>query len=108
MPSTPRAAREAGRWSAYSTGAAAPRQTEPVLAVDVSLNAGAPFARRLEVDRRTVRRYVTMLQELGILIEGTRGRYGGFRLRPGSKLPPFMLAEDEALAVTLTKRVLGC
>ena len=63
--------------------------------------SGAELADRLEVDRRTVRRYVTMLQELGIPIEGARGRYGSYRLRPGFKLPPLMLAEDEALAVTL-------
>src|SRR5919199_1710307 len=63
--------------------------------------SGAELAERLEVDRRTVRRYVTMLQELGIPIEGERGRYGSYRLRPGFKLPPLMLVEDEALAVTL-------
>ena len=28
-------------------------------------------------------------------------KYGGYRLRPGYKLPPLMLTEDEALAVTL-------
>ena len=63
--------------------------------------SGAELARRLEVDRRTVRRYVVMLQDLGIPVEAERGRYGGYRLRPGFKLPPLMLTEDEALAVTL-------
>jgi predicted DNA-binding transcriptional regulator YafY len=42
-----------------------------------------------------------MLQDLGIPVEAERGRYGGYRLRPGFKLPPLMLTEDEALAVTL-------
>lgn len=64
--------------------------------------SGAAIAKQLEVDRRTVRRYVTMLQDLGIPIEATRGPYGGYRLRPGFKLPPLMLADDEALAVTLS------
>jgi predicted DNA-binding transcriptional regulator YafY len=64
--------------------------------------SGAAIAKQLEVDRRTVRRYITMLQELGIPIETTRGLYGGYRLRPGFKLPPLMLTDDEALAVTLS------
>src|SRR5262245_33014705 len=64
--------------------------------------SGAELAARLEVDRRTVRRYITMLQDLGIPIEATRGPYGGYRIRPGFKLPPLMLTDDEALAVTLS------
>jgi predicted DNA-binding transcriptional regulator YafY len=80
--------------------------TTRVLAVLELLQAhpglsGSELARRLEVDRRTVRRYVEMLQDLGIPVEAERGRYGGYRLRPGFKLPPLMLTEDEALAVTL-------
>ena len=62
---------------------------------------GAELAERLGVDRRTVRRYVTRLQELGIPVEAERGRYGGYRLRPGYKLPPLMLTDDEATAVVL-------
>jgi predicted DNA-binding transcriptional regulator YafY len=62
---------------------------------------GAELARRLEVDGRTVRRYVTMLQDAGIPVEAMHGRYGGYRLRPGFKLPPLMFSEEEALAVTL-------
>ncbi len=64
--------------------------------------SGATIAEQLEVDRRTVRRYITMLQDLGIPIEATRGPYGGYRLRPGFKLPPLMLGDDEALAITLS------
>jgi len=63
--------------------------------------SGPELAARLEVDVRTVRRYVTMLQDIGIPVEGERGRYGTYRLMPGFKLPPLMLTEDEALAVTL-------
>ncbi len=61
----------------------------------------AQLAERLRVNGRSVRRYVTMLQDMGIPVEAERGRYGGYRLRPGFKLPPLMLTEDEALAVTL-------
>ncbi|MEO7002704.1 MAG: YafY family protein [Ktedonobacterales bacterium] len=59
------------------------------------------LAGRLGVEARSVRRYITMLGDLGIPVEATRGRYGGYRLRPGYKLPPLMFADDEALAVTL-------
>src|SRR5215203_4091576 len=62
--------------------------------------SGADLAARLEVDRRTVRRYITMLQDLGIPIEAIRGPLGGYRIRPGFKLPPLMLADEEALAIT--------
>jgi len=59
------------------------------------------LAQRLEVDPRSVRRYITMLQDIGIPIEATRGRYGAYRLRPGFKLPPLMFTEEEAIAVML-------
>ena len=62
---------------------------------------GRELAERLEVDERTARRYITMLQDLGIPIEGIRGRHGAYVLRPGYKLPPLMLTDDEALAVVL-------
>jgi predicted DNA-binding transcriptional regulator YafY len=62
---------------------------------------GPELAARLEVDRRTVRHYVATLQDLGIPVVSDRGRAGGYRLRPGFKLPPLMFTDDEALAVTL-------
>jgi predicted DNA-binding transcriptional regulator YafY len=63
--------------------------------------SGAELAERLEVDPRTVRRYITMLQDLGVPVESESGRYGGYRLRPGYKLPPMMFTEEEALALSL-------
>lgn len=63
--------------------------------------SGPELAERLEVDLRTVRRYVTMLQDLGIPVEAERGRHGGYRLRPGFRLPPLLFTDDEALAVML-------
>ncbi|MFC9974690.1 helix-turn-helix transcriptional regulator [Spirillospora sp. NPDC127200] len=62
---------------------------------------GAELARRLEVDERTVRRYAARLADLGIPVLAERGRYGGYRLAPGYKLPPLMLTDDEATAVVL-------
>ena len=63
--------------------------------------SGPEIAQRLEVNTRTVRRYITMLQDLGIPVEAERGRYGAYRLRPGFKLPPLMFTEEEVLALTL-------
>jgi predicted DNA-binding transcriptional regulator YafY len=62
---------------------------------------GPELAARLEMDVRTVRRYITHLQDVGIPVEANIGRYGGYRLRPGFKLPPLMLNEEEATAVVL-------
>jgi predicted DNA-binding transcriptional regulator YafY len=62
---------------------------------------GPELAERLEMDVRTVRRYITILQDIGIPIEGTIGRHGGYRLRPGFKLPPLMFTEEEATAIAL-------
>ncbi|GAA4686495.1 helix-turn-helix transcriptional regulator [Phytohabitans rumicis] len=62
---------------------------------------GADLGARLGVDERTVRRYAGTLAELGIPVAANRGRYGGYHLRPGYKLPPLMLTDDEAVAVVL-------
>ncbi|MEU9318173.1 YafY family protein [Streptomyces sp. NPDC048295] len=61
----------------------------------------AELADRLGVDGRTVRRYVDQLIDLDVPVESMRGRYGGYRLAPGYRLPPLMLSDDEALAVLL-------
>src|SRR5471030_590498 len=65
------------------------------------LAPGREIADRLEIDTRTVRRYVGVLQGLGIPIEGQRGVGGGYRIRPGYRLPPLMLGDDETVAVVL-------
>ena len=61
----------------------------------------AELADRLGVDGRTVRRYVDHLLDLDVPVESVRGRYGGYRLAPGYRLPPLMLTDEEALAVLL-------
>ncbi|MEV6606677.1 YafY family protein [Kutzneria sp. NPDC051319] len=61
----------------------------------------AELAARLEVDERTVRRYVDHLHDLDIPVRAIRGRHGGYRLAPGYRMPPLMLTDDEALAVLL-------
>ena len=81
-----------------------PRPTARVLALLEILQSGgtrpvADLAARLGVDERTVRRYVAHLLELDVPVESVRGRYGGYRLGPGYRLPPLMLTGDEAVAV---------
>src|SRR5215469_11156475 len=61
----------------------------------------AELADRLGVDGRTVRRYVDQLNDLDVPVEAVRGRYGGYRLARGYRLPPLMLSDEEALAVLL-------
>jgi predicted DNA-binding transcriptional regulator YafY len=56
---------------------------------------------RLGVDERTVRRYIDHLLDLDVPVESVRGRYGGYRLAPGYRLPPLMFTDDEALVVLL-------
>lgn len=65
------------------------------------LTTGREIADRLAIDPRTVRRYVEALQDLGIPVEGQRGVGGGYRVRPGFRLPPLMLSGDEAVVVVL-------
>ena len=65
------------------------------------LITGREIADHLGIDRRTARRYVAALQDLGIPIEGQRGVGGGYRIRPGFRLPPLMLTDDEAVVVAL-------
>lgn len=67
--------------------------------------SGADIARRLQVNVRTVRRYIVMLQDMGIPVESERGRYGTYALRPGFKLPPLMFNDAEVLALVLSLRV---
>lgn len=62
---------------------------------------GSELARRINVDGRTLRRYIAMLEEIGIPIVAERGRYGGYALVAGFKLPPMMFTDDEALALSV-------
>jgi predicted DNA-binding transcriptional regulator YafY len=83
-----------------------PRPTARVLALLEILQGGgthtaAELAERLHVDERTVRRYAEHLLDLDVPVVSVRGRYGGYRLAPGFRMPPLMLTDEEALAVLL-------
>ena len=62
---------------------------------------GAELAERLEVDLRTVQRYILRLKDLSIPVESSRGVGGAYRLRPGYRLPPLLLTNEEAFALSL-------
>lgn len=63
--------------------------------------SGPEIARRLEIDVRTVRRYIVMLQDMGFPVEAERGPYGAYQLQRGHRLPPLMFTDAEAVAITL-------
>jgi predicted DNA-binding transcriptional regulator YafY len=82
------------------------RPTARVLALLEILQGGgtytaAELADRLDVDERTVRRYIEHLLDLEVPVWAERGRYGGYHLAPGFRMPPLMLTDEEALAVVL-------
>lgn len=62
------------------------------------------LAERMEVTERTVRRDVARLRELGYAVDSDPGPWGGYRLRPGTRTPPLILDDDEALAVAVGLR----
>lgn len=64
----------------------------------------AELAQRLQVDRRTIRRYVAHLLTLGVPVRAQRGRDGGYLLSTGYKLPPMMFNTDEAMALAIGLR----
>ncbi|MFD4403111.1 helix-turn-helix transcriptional regulator [Nocardia sp. NPDC058499] len=63
---------------------------------------GRELAERLEVTTRTIRRDVDRLRELGYPVHAAMGPVGGYRLGAGAALPPLLLDDDEAVAVTLS------
>ncbi|MEU1183493.1 WYL domain-containing protein [Streptomyces sp. NPDC005820] len=62
------------------------------------------LAERMEVTERTVRRDVARLRELGYGVESDPGPWGGYRLGGGTRIPPLVLDDEEALAVAVGLR----
>ncbi len=62
------------------------------------------LADRMAVTDRTVRRDVARLRELGYGIESNPGPWGGYRLGGGTRVPPLILDDEEALAVAVALR----
>ena len=66
--------------------------------------SGAELAQRLGVTDRTIRNDVERLRGLGYPVDAVRGPGGRYRLGVGTKLPPLLLEEDEAVAVAVGLR----
>ena len=66
--------------------------------------SGSELAERLEISRRTVRRDVDRLRDLGYPVEATIGVEGGYRLAAGTQMPPLLLDDEEAVAVAIGLR----
>jgi predicted DNA-binding transcriptional regulator YafY len=65
------------------------------------------LARALGVSVRTLHRYMTMLDEMGIPIYSERGPHGGFSLVRGYKMAPLVFTPEEAVAVYLGTSLVG-
>nr|BFD84290.1 YafY family protein [Streptomyces sp. Xyl84] len=65
---------------------------------------GGELAERLGVSRRTVRRDVDRLRELGYPVQATMGSDGGYRLVAGKAMPPLVLEDEEAVAIAVGLR----
>ncbi|KAB8163788.1 WYL domain-containing protein [Streptomyces sp. 3MP-14] len=66
--------------------------------------SGPELAERLQVTTRTVRNDIDRLRRLGYPVDAIRGAVGGYRLGAGSSLPPLLLDDEEAVAVTVGLR----
>ena len=62
---------------------------------------GEELVAQLEITRRTLRRDVDRLRRLGYPVDSSAGVAGGYQLGSGARLPPLLLEDDEALAVSL-------
>ncbi|MER7739808.1 YafY family protein [Streptomyces sp. NPDC096538] len=65
---------------------------------------GGELADRLRVSRRTVRRDVERLRDLGYPVQATMGSDGGYRLVAGKAMPPLVLDDEEAVAIAVGLR----
>jgi predicted DNA-binding transcriptional regulator YafY len=66
--------------------------------------SGAELGDRLGVSRRTIRRDVERLRDLGYPVDSLTGPAGGYRLRAGTAMPPLLLDDEEAIAIAVGLR----
>jgi biotin operon repressor BirA-like protein len=65
---------------------------------------GSELAERLQVSRRTIRRDIQRLRDLGYPVQATMGAVGGYRLVAGTAMPPLLLDDEEAVAIAVGLR----
>ncbi|MFB7076186.1 helix-turn-helix transcriptional regulator [Streptomyces sp. NPDC056308] len=63
--------------------------------------SGEDLAERLEVTVRTIRRDIDRLRSLGYPIAATKGPAGGYRLQPGTHLPPLLFDDEQVIALAI-------
>lgn len=66
--------------------------------------SGAELAERMGVDRRSIRRDIERLRELGYPVQASAGVGGGYRLGAGAPVLPMLLDEDEATTLAIALR----
>lgn len=59
------------------------------------------LAERLSVSERTLRRDIEKLRAMGYQIVTIKGPDGGYRLEPGSELPPLLFDDEQVIAVAV-------
>ncbi|MFH8490598.1 helix-turn-helix transcriptional regulator [Streptomyces longisporoflavus] len=65
---------------------------------------GGELSERLGVSRRTVRRDIDRLRDLGYPVQASQGATGGYRLVAGKAMPPLVLDDEEAVAIAVGLR----
>ncbi|GGQ18655.1 DeoR family transcriptional regulator [Streptomyces mutabilis] len=68
---------------------------------------GALLAERLGISARTLRRDVDRLRELGYPVVTDKGPKGGYRLGAGTRLPPLLFDDEQAVALTVALRTVA-
>lgn len=61
----------------------------------------AELGERLGVTERAARRYVEILREAGVPVDSVRGPHGGYVLGRGTRLPPVVFTQAEALGLVM-------
>jgi predicted DNA-binding transcriptional regulator YafY len=66
--------------------------------------SGEELAERLGITARTVRRDMGRLRELGYPVRAVKGPAGGYRLDAGTRLPPLLFDDGQAVALAFALR----
>ncbi|MEU9556377.1 helix-turn-helix transcriptional regulator [Streptomyces fumanus] len=66
--------------------------------------SGDDLAERLGVTARTVRRDIGRLRDLGYPVTSVKGPAGGYRLDAGTRLPPLLFDDGQAVALAVALR----
>ncbi|MEZ5371394.1 MAG: YafY family protein [Microthrixaceae bacterium] len=62
---------------------------------------GPELAERLGVSERTIRRDIDRIRELGYVVDASTGVEGGYQLAAGTRLPPLLVDDEEAIALAV-------